>query len=55
MITSPLSLELVLALALTGAKGKTAEEIAKVIYAPKSLERILLGYSALVEALDVSI
>lgn len=52
MFVSPLSVELVLALALTGAKGKTAEEIAKVIHAPQKLEEILLGYSALVETLQ---
>lgn len=49
---SPLSVELVLALALTGAKGKTADEITKVIHAPDNLEKLLLGYSALIENLQ---
>lgn len=51
---SPLSLQLVLALAYSGAKSTTAEEIAKALLLPEKLDDVLEGYSLLLRFLDVS-
>lgn len=47
---SPLSLEVILALTYTGAKGKTAEQMATALHLPQNRKVILAGFHALIEA-----
>uniref|UniRef100_A0A1B6DXX3 Serpin domain-containing protein n=2 Tax=Clastoptera arizonana TaxID=38151 RepID=A0A1B6DXX3_9HEMI len=49
---SPISLQLVLALAYSGAKASTAEEISKALLLPQKLEDVLEGYSLLLKLFD---
>ncbi|XP_067006653.2 serpin B3 isoform X2 [Anabrus simplex] len=47
---SPLSLEVILALVFTGAKGKTAEQMIAVLQLPTNRKVTLAGFQALLEA-----
>uniref|UniRef100_A0A224XRJ3 Putative serpin n=1 Tax=Panstrongylus lignarius TaxID=156445 RepID=A0A224XRJ3_9HEMI len=52
LIVSPISVQIVLALAYTGAGGNTATEIAKVLHLPENLEDVRKGHKLLLEQLQ---
>uniref|UniRef100_A0A1B6LQ12 Serpin domain-containing protein n=1 Tax=Graphocephala atropunctata TaxID=36148 RepID=A0A1B6LQ12_9HEMI len=52
VFVSPLSVQMVLALAYTGAKGKTADELAKLLSLPEKLDNTYTGYNALLKVLQ---
>ncbi|XP_046667305.1 serpin B6-like isoform X4 [Homalodisca vitripennis] len=52
VFVSPLSVQMVLALAYTGAKGSTADEVAKVLSLPEKLDNTYSGYNALIRILQ---
>ncbi|KAK9501972.1 hypothetical protein O3M35_012590 [Rhynocoris fuscipes] len=51
IIVSPISVQIVLALAYSGAKSNTAKEIASVLNLPHNLEEVLQGHKLLIESL----
>jgi len=50
---SPISVEVVLALAYLGAAGKTAEQIASVLHLPADREDVKAGFLSLLGVLKV--
>jgi serpin B len=50
---SPVSVELVLALAYMGAAGTTGEEIASALHLPPDRDDVMTGFSALLGSLKV--
>uniref|UniRef100_A0A1B6GHB0 Serpin domain-containing protein n=1 Tax=Cuerna arida TaxID=1464854 RepID=A0A1B6GHB0_9HEMI len=52
VFVSPLSVQMVLALAYTGAKGSTADEVAKLLSLPDKLDNTYSGYNALIRILQ---
>uniref|UniRef100_A0A224XIX2 Putative serine proteinase inhibitor n=1 Tax=Panstrongylus lignarius TaxID=156445 RepID=A0A224XIX2_9HEMI len=52
LIVSPISVQIVLALAYTGAGGNTATEIAKVLHLPDNLQDVLEEHKLLLEQLQ---
>lgn len=50
---SPISVEVVLALAYLGAAGNTAEQIASVLHLPADREDVKAGFSSLLGVLKV--
>lgn len=53
LIVSPISIQLVLALAYAGAKENTATEMAKTLHLPEKLDDVLKGHKMLIEQLQV--
>ncbi|XP_073970086.1 leukocyte elastase inhibitor-like isoform X4 [Rhodnius prolixus] len=52
LIVSPISIQLVLALAYAGAKENTATEMAKTLHLPEKLDDVLKGHKMLIEQLQ---
>lgn len=53
VFVSPLSVQLVLALAYTGAKGDTAKELATLLSLPENIKDTYVGYQSLIKVLQV--
>lgn len=53
MFVSPLSVQMVLALAYTGAKGDTAKELAGLLALPEKIDDVYAGYQSLIKVLQV--
>lgn len=54
MFVSPLSVQIVLALAYMGARGETAKELATLLSLPDDVEHTKAGYHSLIRVLQVS-
>nr|AQM58442.1 venom serpin-like protein 1 [Pristhesancus plagipennis] len=52
IIVSPISVQIVLALAYSGAKSNTAKEIASVLHLPDNLDEVLKGHKLLIQSLE---
>nr|QHB21601.1 venom serpin 1 [Platymeris rhadamanthus] len=52
IIVSPISAQIVLALAYTGAKENTAKELANVLHLPDNIDEVLRGHKLLIQHLE---